>query len=56
MKKKYSIDTKIIAQVKYFETLHVIKDDKGETLFTGSEIFAKKLLKILNAEKRKARK
>jgi len=55
---KFTIEKKMYAQVRYFETLYKIKDADGEVIFTGSEEMAKKLLKILGTQKpkRKARK
>ncbi len=50
MKKQFKLEKKMIAQVRYYEILHVIRDEKGETIFTGSEELAKKLIKILKHE------
>ncbi len=50
MKKQFSLEKKMIAQVRYYETLYAIRDEKGETIFTGSEELANKLLKILKRE------
>lgn len=57
-KKGFTIEKKMIAQVRYYETLYKISDERGETIFTGSEEMAKKLLKILRADalKRKAKR
>lgn len=56
MASKFKVEKTMIAQVKYYETLHVIKDEKGQTIFTGNEELAQRILKLLNKPKRKARK
>lgn len=58
MKKPFKIEQKTFVKVRYYETLHCIQDEYGETIFTGSEETAKRLLAILkrDAAKRKARK
>lgn len=48
--KKYTQERKLIAQVRFYEELHVIKDENGETIFTGNKALADKLLKILKRE------
>jgi hypothetical protein len=48
--KKYTLEKKLIAQVRFYETLYKIRDDKGETIFTGSEETAKKILRLLKSE------
>jgi hypothetical protein len=50
MKKKYLIEKKLIAQVRFYEELYVIKDEKGETIFTGREETAKKIQKLLEQQ------
>lgn len=50
MKKKFTIEKKLIAQVRFYEELYMIKDDRGETIFAGTEVMAKKFVAILNKE------
>lgn len=49
----FTVQRVLVGQVKYFEALHVIRSAAGEVLFTGSEETAKKVLRLLNGEKRK---
>lgn len=49
-KKRYILEKKIYAQVRYYETLFKIKDQSGEVIFTGSEEMAKRLIKILERD------
>lgn len=58
MKKKFALEKKMFVKVRYYETLHCIQDEYGETIFTGSEETAKRLLAILkrDAMSRKAKK
>lgn len=44
---KPTIEKKIIAQVRFYETLYVVRDHRGEPIFTGSEETAKRIQKIL---------
>lgn len=57
-KSKFTIEKKMIAQVRFYETLYKIRDEKGEAIYTGSEEAAKKILRILNSQGKslKARK
>lgn len=48
MKPKFTIEKKLIAQVRFYEELFKIYDQNGEQIFTGSERMAKKILKMLN--------
>lgn len=54
--KRFSLEKKLIAQVKYYEELFVITDLNGEKIFVGNEETAKKYLKILNAGLKKGKK
>lgn len=49
-KKTYTVEKKMIAQVRFFEVLYKIRDDRGETIFTGSEEMAKKIMRLLKQE------
>ncbi len=46
--KPFTIEKKLIAAVRYYETLYLIHDDKGERIYTGSEESAKRILALLN--------
>lgn len=50
-KRKFVVEKRLIAQVRFFEELHVIRDERGETIFTGSPALAKRILKLLNGKK-----
>lgn len=51
MKKNFTLHETKIAQVRYFETLYVIKDQNGATLFTGEKALATKILGMLKKDK-----
>jgi hypothetical protein len=51
MKKKFTLEKKMIAQVKFYETLYLIHDEHGQRIYTGSEESAKKILTMLNSKK-----
>lgn len=53
MKKKFTLEKKMIAQVRYYEKLYLVRDERGERIYTGSEETAKKILRMLNTEKAK---
>jgi hypothetical protein len=46
----------VVAQVRYFETLYIIEDEKGERLFVGSEETGKRLLKLLKKQRPKVKR
>ena len=46
---KFSVEKKFVAQVRFYEELHVIKDGLGEVLFIGTEEMTKRILKALKA-------
>lgn len=48
---KFTVEKKLIAQVRYYETLYLVRDEKGERIFTGSEAMAKRVLRLLNGDK-----
>lgn len=50
MKPKFTIEKKLIAQVRFYETLYLVRDNRGERIYTGSEETARKILKVLNAQ------
>lgn len=50
MKPKFTLEKKLIAQVRFYETLYLVRDDRGERIYTGSEETARKILKVLNAQ------
>jgi hypothetical protein len=56
VKSKFRIEKKLIAQVRFYEELHCIRDQNGETIFAGTPEMAQKILKMLNAQKRKAKR
>lgn len=56
MNKRFTIEKKLIVQVRYYEELYKIRDIKGEAVFVGSEAMARKFLKLLNGEPVKRRK
>jgi hypothetical protein len=45
--KVFSVEKKLVAQIRFYEELHVIKDENGETLFVGTEAMTKRILKAL---------
>lgn len=47
--RKFSVEKKFVAQIRFYEELHVIKDEAGETLFVGTEEMTKRILKALKA-------
>ena len=49
-KRKFKIEKKTIVQMRWFETLYVIKDENNETIFTGNEELANRILKMLRAQ------
>ncbi len=49
-KKFFTVEKKLIAQIRFFEELHVIRDERGETIFTGTEEMAKRILKLLKTK------
>lgn len=52
IKKRYSTEKKVYAQLRFFEELHIIKDAQGEILFTGNAVAAQKILKLLNQDRK----
>lgn len=54
--KRFTLEKKLIVQVKYFEELWVIRDQYGEKIFLGTEETAKKFLKILNQNVKRGKK
>lgn len=50
MKPKFRLEKKLIAQVRFYETLYLVRDDRGERIYTGSEETARRILKALNAQ------
>lgn len=53
MKKRiFSVEKKLIAQVRFYEELYAIRDEKGETIFTGTKAMADKILKLLKGGRR----
>lgn len=53
LKKWYTLERKIIGQVRFYETLYLVRDNDGERIYTGSEESAKRIQKLLNASRRK---
>lgn len=51
-KKPFKLEKKLIASVRYYETLYLIHDTQGERVYTGSEESARKILKLLNGGRR----
>ncbi len=51
-KPKFTLETKLVASVKFYEELHVIRDSKGEMIFTGSPELARKILKLLKGARK----
>lgn len=47
--KPFTLEKKLYAQVRFYETLYLVKDAKGERIYTGSEETAKRIQRILNA-------
>lgn len=52
----FTVERKLIAQIRFFETLHVIRDERGETIFTGSEEMAARILKVLKGDRIRKRR
>lgn len=48
-KPKFTMEKKLYAQVRFYETLHLIRDAKGERIYTGSAETARKVLRALNS-------
>jgi hypothetical protein len=48
MSKKYTIEKKMIAQVRCYETLYIIHDERGERIYTGSQEAATRIAAVLN--------
>jgi len=44
---KPRIEKKLIAQVRYYEELHVVTDSRGERIYTGNKATAEKILRLL---------
>lgn len=54
---KPTIEKKVIAQVRFYETLYVVRDKNGEVIFTGSQETAKRIQRLLSSSiKREKRK
>lgn len=54
MKKRvFTVEKTFVAQVKYYETLHVIRDENGQAVYTGTEEMAAKVLRLLKADRKK---
>lgn len=47
-KQRFTIEKKLFAQVRFYETLYLVKDAKGERVYTGSEEMARKIHRVLN--------
>lgn len=55
--KKFTIEKKLVVQVRYYENMFIIRDGEGERVFTGSnEKEARKIKAILTAYYAKPRK
>ena len=49
MKARFSMERKMVVQVRYYDYLYVIRDKSGERVYTGpDEKTAKLILKALN--------
>ncbi len=46
--KPFTLEKKLYAQVRFYETLYLVKDAKGERIYTGSEETAKRIQRVLN--------
>lgn len=53
---KLKIEKVVVAKVVYYETLHVIRDERGEQIFVGSEETAKRVAKLLKKQRPKRKK
>lgn len=51
--KPFTIEKKLVAQVKYYETFFMIRDERGHMIFTGDEASATRILKLLEADAKK---
>lgn len=56
--KKFFVEKKFVAQIRFYEELYAVRDKNGETIFTGTPEMARKILKLLNGGKspRRSRK
>jgi hypothetical protein len=45
---RFTIEKKLFAQVRFYETLYLVKDAKGERVYTGSKETARKVQRVLN--------
>lgn len=49
-KKKFTIEKKMVAQVRYYERLFIIRDEDGERVYTGAdEKKARQILAVLTS-------
>lgn len=56
MKKAFTLEKKLVATVRYYETLYLVHDSKGERIYTGSEETAKRILAALNGGRARPKK
>jgi len=50
-KPRFTVEKKTVVQIRYYETMYLIHDGNGERIFAGSEESAKRVLKLLNAQR-----
>ncbi len=49
--KKVTIEKVLHASVRYYETLYLVRDGKGERVYTGSEAVAKRVARSLAGQR-----
>lgn len=54
--KRFTIEKKMVATVRYYETLYLVRDVKGERVFTGSEALATRIARLLNGDRARKRR
>lgn len=48
-RRRFTLEKKMVVQVRYYEYMYVVRDGKGERIYTGTdEKFAKHVVRLLN--------
>lgn len=55
-KRKLELGKVMVAQVRFYETLHTITDERGEQIFVGSEEMAGRVKRLLERDERRRAK
>lgn len=48
--KRFQIERKLLAQVRYYEEVFIVRGSDGERVYTGTEETAKRIQRLLNYE------